>query len=135
MFASAFFQFFFFFTRFWDLRLLFMHCNCKVGLFKLCQSVHIVYCSRTYKFYFSVTFSLKMGPTILFTHLKIILLQCFSVSIFSFQLYPNGSKCYWQSNTCALSKTLNSVWHCTISKDNFTWIIIFYFGSLTDSTY
>ena len=36
-----------------------------------------VYYSWTHKFHFSVTFSLKMGPTILFTYLKIILLQCF----------------------------------------------------------
>ena len=36
-----------------------------------------VHCLRTHKFRFSVTFSLKIGPTILFTHLKIILLQCF----------------------------------------------------------
>ena len=50
--------------------------------------VHGVRCSRTHKLYFSAIFSLKMGPTIRFTHLKIILLQCFS--IFSFQLYPNG---------------------------------------------
>ena len=54
------------------------------------QSVHIVYCLRTHKFYFSTTFSLKMSPTILFTHFKIILLQYFSVFSFSFQLYPNG---------------------------------------------
>ena len=72
--------FFFFCTHLWDLRLLFMHC----------QSVHIVHYSRTHKFHFSTTFSLKIGPTILFTHLKIILLQCFSFSVFSFQLYPNG---------------------------------------------
>ena len=45
-------------------------------------------CLQTYKFHFSATFSLKIGLTVLFTHLKIILLQCFSV--FSFQLYPNG---------------------------------------------
>ena len=32
---------------------------------------------RTHKFHFSATFSLKIGPTALFTHLKIILLQCF----------------------------------------------------------
>ena len=44
--------------------------------------------SRTHKFHFLATFLLKMGPTVLFTHLKIILLQYFSV--FSFQLYPNG---------------------------------------------
>ena len=39
----------------------------------------------SHKIYFLATFSLKMGPTILFTHLKIILLQCFSVFSFSFQ--------------------------------------------------
>ena len=36
-----------------------------------------VYCLWTHKLHFSVTFSLKMGPTALFTHLKIISLQCF----------------------------------------------------------
>ena len=42
----------------------------------------LVHCSQTHKLYFSVTFSLKMGHTALFTNLKIILLQCcqFSVS-------------------------------------------------------
>ena len=44
-----------------------------------------VHCLRTHKFHFSAIFSLKMGPTILFTHLKIISLQCFSVFSFSFQ--------------------------------------------------
>ena len=39
---------------------------------------------RTHKFHFSATFLLKIGPTILFTHLKIILLQCFSVFNFQF---------------------------------------------------
>ena len=43
-----------------------------------------VHCSWTHKFHFLTTFSLKMGPTILFTHLKIILLQCFQFLIFSF---------------------------------------------------
>ena len=47
-----------------------------------------VYCLRSHKLHFLTTFLLKMSPTILFTHLKIILLQCFSV--FGFQLYPNG---------------------------------------------
>ena len=32
----------------------------------------------------SVTFSLKLDLTILFTHLKIILLQCFQFSVFNF---------------------------------------------------
>ena len=36
-----------------------------------------VYCSQTHKFHFLTTFSSKMGFTALFTHLKIILLQCF----------------------------------------------------------
>ena len=53
-----------------------------------------VYCSRTHKFHFSVTFSLKMGPTALFTYLKIILLQYFqfqfliSANISSIQAEP-----------------------------------------------
>ena len=37
----------------------------------------------THKHHFSATFSLKMGPTVLFTHLKIILLQCFQFSAVS----------------------------------------------------
>ena len=43
-----------------------------------------VHCSRTYKFHFLSIFSLKIGPTALFTHLKIILLPCFQFSVFSF---------------------------------------------------
>ena len=41
--------------------------------------------SWTHKFHFSATFSLKMSLTVLFTHLKIILLQYFSIFSFSFQ--------------------------------------------------
>ena len=39
---------------------------------------------RSHKLHFLSTFSLKMGSTALFTYLKIILLQCFQFSIFSF---------------------------------------------------
>ena len=49
------------------------------------QSVHTMHCSWTHKFHFSVTFSLKMSSTVLFIHLKIILLQYFSVFSFNFQ--------------------------------------------------
>ena len=42
-----------------------------------------VHCLRTHKFYFSTIFSLKIGLTVLFTHLKIILLQFFLVFSFS----------------------------------------------------
>ena len=38
----------------------------------------------SHKLHFLETFSLKMGSTVLFTHLKIILLQCFQFSVFSF---------------------------------------------------
>ena len=38
----------------------------------------------THKLHFSSIFSLKIGPTVLFTHLKIILLQYFQFSFFSF---------------------------------------------------
>ena len=48
-------------------------------------TVHGMQCSRIHKFHISATFSLKMGPTVLFTHLKIILLQYFSVFNFNFQ--------------------------------------------------
>ena len=55
----------------------------------------------SYKLHFLSTFSLKIGSTVLFTHLKIILLQCFQFSIFSFQFQlnkfysnrPNKKKC------------------------------------------
>ena len=38
---------------------------------------------ETHKPFYSATFSLKMGSTALFTHLKIILLQYFQFSVFS----------------------------------------------------
>ena len=70
----------FFFSRvFGGMRLLFMHCcinsNRKCWLFPMNSA--FVHCSWTYKFHFLATFSLKMGHTVLFTHLKIILLQWF----------------------------------------------------------
>ena len=79
--------FFFFFTRFPPhKRLLFMYCTWTVAatfdqFYVNSASVH---CSRTHKFHFLSIFSLKMGPTVLFTHLKIFLLQCFQFSVFSF---------------------------------------------------
>ena len=51
----------------------------------LLWTVHKSTVHGSHKIHFSTTFSLKMGPTILFTYLKIILLQCFSVFSFSFQ--------------------------------------------------
>ena len=42
-----------------------------------------VHCSRDSQFFFSTKLSLKIDPTILFTHLKIILLQYFQFLIFS----------------------------------------------------
>ena len=48
----------------------------KLALLWHCQWVPCTV-HETHKSYFSATFSLKMGPTALFTHLKIILLQCF----------------------------------------------------------
>ena len=51
----------------------------------------------TYKPLFPTKLSLKMSPTALFTHLKIILLQCFDFSVFDsiqtdpkFELYDNN---------------------------------------------
>ena len=42
-----------------------------------------VYYSQDPRLFFSATFSLKLGPMTLFTHLKIILLQCFQFSTIS----------------------------------------------------
>ena len=53
-----------------------------------------MHCSQTHKFHFSTTFSLKMDPTVLFTNLKIILLQCFSVFNFSFQFLTVSKRTY-----------------------------------------
>ena len=60
-----------------------------------------VHCLWTHKFHFLSIFSLKMSPTVLFTHLKIILLQCFQFSVFSFskissiQTHPKSSFLFW----------------------------------------
>ena len=89
-FASVF-AFFFFFSRVCETC---DYCSCIVHkqqpqsltfLTFFSQSVHSIYYSWTHKFHFSVNFSLKISHTVLFTHLKIILLQQFSVFSFNFQ--------------------------------------------------
>ena len=76
------FTFFFFFARicwFWETNFTVMNSECIVHA--LCW-----HCLRIKKI-------LKMSPTVLFTHLKTILLQCFQFSVFSFsnnKLNPNG---------------------------------------------
>ena len=52
-----------------------MNSSRKCWLFSVNST--FVHCLRTHKFHFLSIFSLKMGPTVLFTHLKIILLQWF----------------------------------------------------------
>ena len=91
---SVAFSFFFFF--FWHaikkiVRLLFMHCSWTVAaLFDFSTifstSVGPMNSAWIQKSHFLAIFSLKMGLTILFTHLKIILLQCFQQNKF----YLNG---------------------------------------------
>ena len=86
--ASAFAFFFFFFHVFWDKFYYYDYCLCTVHeqqpqsltcqtIFS--QSVHTVHYSRTHKFHFSAIFLLKIGSTVLFTYLKIILRQYFSI--------------------------------------------------------
>ena len=81
VFISPFLSFFFFFST-WTVNLL-----CRDKNYCLCTvAVLFTYCSST-------VHVLKMSPTVLFTHLKIILLQCFQFSVFSFsnnKLNPNG---------------------------------------------
>ena len=91
-FAFMFLQLFFFFPAAAHLirgqRLLFMwtvtgNFDFSAFLSVLCLCVQwTVY--RTYTSYFWVIFSLKLGLTVLFIYLKIILLQCFQFSVFNF---------------------------------------------------
>ena len=51
-------------------------------------SVCPVYCSRDLQVPFSFKTTSKLGSMALFTHLKMILLQCFQFSIFNNKQYP-----------------------------------------------
>ena len=64
----------------------------------------------SHKLHFSTTFSLKIGSTVLFTHLKIILLQYFSVFNFNFQ-FSTVSK-----------RTLNTILYYNSSHDEL-WLV------------
>ena len=84
-FCSPFF-FFFFFSRVLE------YCSyCSINSNHKCwlSTVNSIYmhCLRTHKFYFLSIFSLKIDPILLFTHLKIILLQYFQFQQNKF--YPN----------------------------------------------
>ena len=92
---------FFFFSK-WTVKVLFIYCAGETNFTVQRQILLFIYCLytvyRTHNHFIQKKI-LKIGPTVLFTHLKIILLQYFSVfsfsfqfsvSVFSFQLYPNG---------------------------------------------
>ena len=82
-FCSFFFFFFFMFSRVLEYcGYCSMNSNRKCGLPAM-NSAHM-HCLQTQKFHFLSIFSLKMGLTSLFTYLKIILLQYFQFSVFSF---------------------------------------------------
>ena len=59
-----------------------MHVFCAFLLFAKKQWVSCTI-HETRKYSFSIKKTLKLGPTVLFTHLKIILLQCFQFSTIS----------------------------------------------------
>ena len=82
-------------------------------------TVHTMWLLFTHCFvlftHFSVTFSLKMVPTTLFKHLKIILLQCFQFSIFSKnKLYPNEPSMFSLRWYPRLEEQYIRVWDCTL---------------------
>ena len=55
------------------------HCSCtRITLYRR----HCALFTRPITTLFRKKKNLKMGPTVLFTHLKIILLQCFQFSVF-----------------------------------------------------
>ena len=72
-----------------------------------------------------------MGPTILFTHLKIILLQCFQFSVFSNnKLNPNGPINVFSSSTPSLPINLikNTVLNMLGKREGF----FFFFFSMEE---
>ena len=86
---SSFVFFFFFCTRNWRQRLLFIYCAWTVTEnfdFSIIFSTLVgsVYCLQIHKFHFTITFSSKMDLTVLFIYLKIIFLQYFQFLIFNF---------------------------------------------------
>ena len=60
----------------------------KVGVFDL-FFVGLMHCSRDPKVWKNANVKLKLGPTTLLIHLKIILLQYFQFSVFNNKLYSN----------------------------------------------
>ena len=75
-----------------------------------------------------------MGSMILFTYLKIIMLQCFSVSVFNFQLYPNEPLVFFfPSPIMRKKKVLWIILMYEIQEKNKSKIISF-FGLLTENT-
>ena len=80
------FFYFYFFTPFPQQAVLFMYGTWTVAATFDRSSVNSasLHCLRTHKFHFLSIFSLKMCLTALFIYLKIILLQWFQFSVFSF---------------------------------------------------
>ena len=77
------------------------------------QSVHTVHCSWTHKFHFLAIFLLKMGPMILFTYLKIILLKYFLIFVSKRtlkQLKQNYKPNNFNSNSPTKSQTHVAPW-------------------------
>ena len=72
-----------------------------------------MHCSRDPQIFFFNKLLLKISLTVLFTYLKIILLQCFQFSVFSSKWYPNRS--------------LSSFTSVSIQKFVYFIIIIFFF--------
>ena len=83
-FALRFAPFFFFFPRVSETKFSWNgYCSSTVAEIFYFSEHQWIPCTvhKTHKLHFSSTFSLKMGLTALFMHLKIILLQCFQFSI------------------------------------------------------
>ena len=78
-----FFFFFLCFHTFWSIAVT-VQWTVTANVDFLQWTVHICTVYGPTNFILLSIFSLKMGPTSLFTHLKIILLQCFHFSVFSF---------------------------------------------------
>ena len=103
------FRIFFFFSK-WTVKVLFIYCM------ETNFTVYILFmhCSWNPQSLYSEKI-LKMGPTVLFTHLKIILLQYFSVFSFNFQF------------SAVSKRTLASVWILQSVSPPLSFFLSFFF--------
>ena len=113
--------------------------------------VGLVHCSRDPQVQISAKIKLKLGPTILFKHLKIILLQCIQFLVFNNKWYPNRSLIEMVKHFVSGSGTsehgpiygqmystnpiTKNCWHCGVGRKNPICMFILVYALQTSKLY